>query len=113
MDHSPLGLSRRQLVIRAGAAGLGLLTGCGRLPGAPERPARVPVVGVLTAATFWLDSFRQGSLVHCYMDGQNIVVDVRSSEGGETHLAEYALELVHRPVVVIVATGLPAIRAAI
>ena len=41
------GLSRRQFVLGAGAAGLGLLAGCGRLPWQAQPPAKVPRIGLL------------------------------------------------------------------
>ncbi len=106
-------LSRRQFVQAASIGALGALAGCGRLPWQEQHSARVPVVGVLTAATFWLDSFREGLRDHGHVEGQNIVVEVRSSEGQEEPLADYARELVRLPADVIVVGGLPAIRAAI
>jgi hypothetical protein len=39
-------LSRRQIVQGAGAAGLGLLAGCGRWPGQAQAP-KVPTLGYL------------------------------------------------------------------
>ncbi|HLH26783.1 MAG TPA: ABC transporter substrate-binding protein [Chloroflexota bacterium] len=107
-----LPFSRRGFVRAAGLASLGLLAGCGRLPGQEQHSVRMPVVGVLTAATFWLDSFRQALRDHGYVEGQNVVVEVRSSEGQEEPLADYARELARLPADVIVVGGLPAIRAA-
>ena len=42
-------VSRRELVL--GAAGLGLVAGCGRLPGQAQEPAKVPHIGVLAFVT--------------------------------------------------------------
>ena len=105
--------TRRQLVLGAGAAGLGLLGGCGRLPWQGQSQSRVPAVGVLTSATFWLDAFRQGLRDRGYVEGQNLVIEVRSAEGREEPLPDFARELVRLPVEVIVVAGIPATRAAI
>jgi hypothetical protein len=43
MDH----WGRRQFVQGVGVAGLGLLAGCGRLPGRAQQPARIARVGYL------------------------------------------------------------------
>ena len=43
-----IGLSRRRFVQGAGVAGLGLLAGCGQLPGQVQAPAKAPHIGVLT-----------------------------------------------------------------
>jgi putative ABC transport system substrate-binding protein len=68
---------------------------------------------VLTAATFWLDSLRQGLRDLGYVEGQNIFIEVRSSEGQDAPLPEFALELVRRPVEILVVAGIPATSAAI
>jgi putative ABC transport system substrate-binding protein len=59
-----------------------------------------------------LEAFRQGLRALGYVEGQNLVLEVRSAEGSPERLHELAAELVRLPVDVIVAAGSPAIRAA-
>jgi putative ABC transport system substrate-binding protein len=97
----------------AGAVGLGLLAGCGRLPWQAEPPAKVPRIGFLgntragSALAFW-DGLRE----HGYVDGQNIVVEARWSEGVESRIPDNAAELVQLPVDILVAGGPLQIRVA-
>ncbi len=92
-----MSLTRRQLVQGAGAVGLGLLAGCGRLPWQAEPPARVPRIGFLghsragSTLAFW-DGLRE----YGYVDGQNIIVEARWSEGDDSRIPGNAAELVPR-----------------
>jgi putative tryptophan/tyrosine transport system substrate-binding protein len=107
--------SRRQVVQGAGVAGLGLLAGCGRLPGQAQAPVakRIPRVGFLSGARLsWQAGFQEGLRDFGYVEGQNITVEYRFAEGRPDSLPEIAAELVSLPVEIIVATGEPAIRAA-
>lgn len=104
-------VSRRRFVQGAGVAGLGLLTGCGRLPLQPPPPTPLKVyrVGFLFATdpatnARVLDVFRQGLGKMGYLEGQNLVVEYRWSDG-DTRRAELAAELIHLPVDVIVVPG--------
>jgi putative ABC transport system substrate-binding protein len=108
-------LSRRQFVGGAGAAGLGLVAGCGRLPWQAQHSARVPRIGILYAATEansdqagFLGTLRDIGLV----DGQNVVIEPRVASGRADLLAAYADELIRLPVEVIVAVGSAATLAA-
>jgi putative ABC transport system substrate-binding protein len=108
--------SRRQFVQGLGVAGLGLLAGCGRLPGQAQPPAKVHRIGVLLGAAS-LDSpeaeaLRQGLRDLGYVEGQNIVIEYRLAAGGEDRLPNLATELVRSPVDVIVTGGAAATRAA-
>jgi ABC-type uncharacterized transport system substrate-binding protein len=58
-----------------------------------------------------LEAFRQGLRALGYVEGQNLVMEYRYAEGFE-RLPELAAELVRLQVEVIVASGVPAIRAA-
>jgi putative ABC transport system substrate-binding protein len=107
-------LSRRQFML--GAAGTGLLAGCGRLPWQAQPPVRIPRVGFLMPGSPGsIDSdpepFRQGLAALDYAEGQNLVVEWRLADGDFDRLPALAAELVDRPVDVIVAGG-RAIRAA-
>jgi putative ABC transport system substrate-binding protein len=115
MDRRGSRLSRRQFV-GAGATGLGLLAGCGRLPW--QAPARVARVGVLsgeipTASSSALtEALRQGLGELGYLDGHNVTLEPRFADGQEDRFSELAAELVHLPVDVIVAFGSPLVLAA-
>jgi putative tryptophan/tyrosine transport system substrate-binding protein len=97
--------SRRQVVQGAGAVGLGLLAGCGRLPGQAPSPTavRVPRLGFLrgsdpTAQAQNVDLFRQALADRGYVEGQNLAIEYRWGEGSDARLAEPAAELARLPV---------------
>src|SRR5438067_10527164 len=78
MERQGIRLNRRAFVL--GAAGLGLVAGCGRLPGQAEAPAKVPRIGVLafvTADPSAADNaaFRQGLRDLGYSEGPNITLE--------------------------------------
>jgi putative ABC transport system substrate-binding protein len=110
-----LPLTRRQLVLRAGALGLGLLAGCGRLPG-QEAPAtkvwRLGVLSLVSPAWVYMDDFLGGLRDWGYVEGQNLRIEYRHSDGQREHLAGLATELVRLPVDIIVANGTPSTEAA-
>jgi putative ABC transport system substrate-binding protein len=109
--------SRRRF-LRGGLAlaSLGLLAGCGVLPGQAQRPARVPRIGYLSVGPSGpsplVDAFRQGLRELGYVEGQGIAVEYRFGEERTEQLSEFAAELVRLPVDVIVARGAPAQQAA-
>src|SRR5262245_52025639 len=82
----PGAISRRQFVVGTGAAGLGLLAGCGRLPWQAEPPpAKVSRVGVLIpgsaqSGTASLEALRQGLRDLGQLEGHSIVLEVRYGE---------------------------------
>src|SRR5688572_9275378 len=99
------GLSRRQFVLSAGAAGLGLVAGCGRWPGQAHAPAKISRVGFLTVGPPVSDSgvgpfaaFLQGLRERDYIAGGNLMIDVRAAEFVEDRLPALADELVRLPV---------------
>ena len=105
--------SRRQVVLGTGA--IALLAGCGRLPG--QGSAQVARVGFLAGrsadeAASDLDAFRQGLAEVNLIEGQNITLDIRYADGQLDRLGDLARELVGLPVVVLVAQGAAATRAA-
>jgi putative tryptophan/tyrosine transport system substrate-binding protein len=101
--------SRRRVVQGAGAMGLGLLAGCGRLPGpAQPAPPHVPRIALIVRAPVTggpehVMAFRQGLRDHGYLDGQNVVIEVREPEGGRpAEIVEFFTALARQPVDVIV-----------
>ncbi len=109
-------LSRRRFVQGAGLAGLGLLAGCGRLPGQAPPQAAVPRIGVLSTAADPADppneALRQGLRELGYVEGQNLIQEWRYPTGGVDQLAAAAAELVRLPVDLIVSQGTAPNRAA-
>jgi putative ABC transport system substrate-binding protein len=100
-------LSRRQLILGAGSAGLALLAGCGRLPWHAAPPPRIPRIGALTGdppGGALREAFVQGLREHGYEEGRNIVVEWRLFAGAD-ELPRLAAELVRLPVDVLVAPG--------
>ncbi|HEY7068280.1 MAG TPA: ABC transporter substrate-binding protein [Chloroflexota bacterium] len=103
-------LSRRRFVQGAGALGLGLLAGCGRLPGTGQplqrgRPARVGFLGNTGApadesSTF--TAFQQGLRDHGYLDGNDIIIERRDANLDPSRFQTIAAEFVSLPVDVIV-----------
>src|SRR4051794_38348722 len=110
-------LSRRGFVEGVGAAGVGLVAGCGRLPWQAQPPVKVPRIGFLHPRSLAvppdrLVPFRQGLRELGYVEGQNIDIEVRSAEGEYERLPVLADELVRLPVDVLVAATVPAVQAA-
>jgi putative tryptophan/tyrosine transport system substrate-binding protein len=63
-------------------------------------------------ASINLDPFREGLRELGYIEGQNVVIEARWSDGKNERLASLAADLVRQKVDVIVTHGLPATRAA-
>jgi putative ABC transport system substrate-binding protein len=109
---------RRQF-LRSGLAlaGLGLaVAGCGRLPFQPQRPrpARVGILSSRTPADSapTLDAFRGGLRDLGYVEGQDIVLEPRFTEGISARSPQLAAELVRLNVASIVANDPNAVLAA-
>src|SRR4051812_30234659 len=90
-------LSRRRLM-QGGLtlAGLGLLSGCGRLPW-PGQPRMAPI-GVLSTGSASSDAvnlaaFRQGLGELGYVEGQTVAIEPRYAEGKEAALPALMAEL--------------------
>jgi putative tryptophan/tyrosine transport system substrate-binding protein len=77
----------------------------------------MPVVGFLHSAsagsfTNLVVAFRQGLSETGYIEGQNVIIDLRWAEGQNDRLPELAADLVRRQVIVIAAAGGISARAA-
>jgi putative ABC transport system substrate-binding protein len=106
-------LSRRQLVV--GAAGLGLMAGCGRLPwqAQPPKVHRIGWLGLLGTGTGsqMFENIREALRELGYVEGQSIVIHRREAPSREA-LWSLAAELAALPVDVIVTVGITATQAA-
>src|SRR6516165_10555675 len=73
---------------------------------AAQQP-EMPVVGFLRSASLadaadLVAAFRQGLKETGYIEGQNVVIELRSAEGHLDRLPALVGDLIHRPVAVIV-----------
>jgi putative ABC transport system substrate-binding protein len=100
-------------------AGLGLLAGCVSWSPPGQQPAKLPHIGYLDGlriddplSVAEIKALRQGLHELGYTEGQNVIIEWRSTEGNLDRLPEAAAELVRLPVNVLVVTGPPTIRAA-
>jgi putative tryptophan/tyrosine transport system substrate-binding protein len=109
--------TRRQVVQRAGAVGLGLLVaGCGRWPlQVQQSPAKVYRIGYLSGSstTETRDALREGLAALGYVDGQNIVLEHRQAEARTGQLTPLVTELINLPIDVLVVAGSRSVQAAI
>jgi putative tryptophan/tyrosine transport system substrate-binding protein len=85
------------------------------IPAEAQQSKKVPRIGVLrpglaTAPNY--EAFRQGLRELGYVEGQNIVLEVRDTEAKAERLPDLAAELVRLKVDVIVTSSTPAIQAA-
>ena len=85
-------------------------------PAQAQQPTKIPRIGYLIGLSpagfaVRLDAFRQGLRELGYVEGKNIVIEWRSSEGKTDRLPGLAAELVRLKVDVIVSTGPPGTRA--
>lgn len=102
---------RRQFLIAAGALFAAPLASFAQPQ--PAKPARIGVLATLSASTFAnrVEALRAGLRELGYVEGRNIVIELRSAEKFD-RVPELAAELVRLKVDVLVAGGTPAIRAA-
>ena len=80
-----------------------------------QQPKKIPRIGVLRpglAAGPSYEAFRQGLRELGYVEGQNIVLEIRDGEAKAERLPDLAAELVRLKVDVIVTSSTPAIQAA-
>jgi len=79
---------------------------------AMQQSARMYRVGILTAAAGSLETLRQGLRGLGYVEGQNVVLEIRDTEGRPERASELALQLARLKVDVLVATHPTAVFAA-
>ena len=107
--------SRRQFL--QGSVALAVLTLLSRREVAGQQTAKIPRIGFLAVGSrqgraFLIEGLRQGLREHGYVEGQNIVIEYRFSEGRNDRLPALAAELVAMKVRLILASGTPASFAA-
>ena len=81
-----------------------------------QQPTKIPRIGVLAAATpataaHLVEAFKQGLHEHGYVEGQNVVLELRFGDGKAEQFPILAAELVRLKVDVIVALTNPVIDA--
>ena len=87
------------------------------VPARAQQPTKVPRIGYLTAQTSSaelprIDAFRQGLRALGYIEGQNIAIDFRFTDGKLERLPPVAAELVRLKVDVLIAISTNAAQAA-
>jgi putative tryptophan/tyrosine transport system substrate-binding protein len=112
-EDRALPVSRRQLVQGMGIVGLGLLAGCGRLPGLAPPPPTVYRIGYLTSSSAVVDAprleaLRRGLRPFGWIEDQNIVIEGRWADGQMARLPDLAAQLAQlRPDVIVTFSDLP------
>jgi putative ABC transport system substrate-binding protein len=81
-------------------------------PAEAQQPTKIHVIGILMSGSpeprrAVLEAFRQGLQDLGYIEGKNIAIEYRFSEGRDERLPELAAELVQLKVDIIVTSGIP------
>jgi len=82
-----------------------------------QQPGKIPRIGLLISVSSdhtvpFIDAFRQGLRELGYIEGKNIVLEIRGGEAELARIADLAAELVRLKVDIIVAEAGPAVIAA-
>lgn len=82
-----------------------------------QEPKKVPRIGLLVAASTavaraWIDAFRQQLRELGYIEGKNIILEIREAESDRDRASRLVVELIGLKVDIIVAGGTDAIHAA-
>jgi len=90
---------------------------CGAMAQAQQQPGKVHRIGLLISPSAaemapFIDAFRQGLRELGYIEGKNIVLEIRGAEAEPARIADLAAELVRLKVDIIVAESGPAVSAA-
>jgi putative ABC transport system substrate-binding protein len=93
---------RREFITLLGGAAVGR-----SLAASAQTQPKIPRIGCVFAIIPALETFRQGLRELGYVEGQTIVLEVRSAEGRSERLPELVAELVGLKVEVLVAPRAP------
>ena len=107
-------MKRRSFVLATGATTLGAALVLPRVRAqAAKEPRRVALLSVLTeaASVIQVQAFRDGLREHGHVEGRDIVIDIRYTDGQAQELPRLAAELAAQKPAVIVAPGAPAADA--
>lgn len=85
------------------------------LPVMAQQPKKVPRIGLLVGAStavaaLWIEAFRQSLRELGYIEGKNIILEIRGGESNRDRASKLAAELVRLKVDVIVAGGSTAVH---
>jgi len=111
------GWSRREFLRAATLAGTAGFLGFGSEAVEAQQPTKVPRIAYLGATSLTanadrVEAFRQGLRELGYIEGKNIVIELRSAEGEEGRLPALVAELVRLKIDIIVSAGPAVTRAA-
>jgi putative ABC transport system substrate-binding protein len=100
-----LDMRRRELITLIGGAGLAWPLGA-----RAQQDGSIPRIGILWPGTSLpapprMEAFRQGLRDLGFIDGQNVIIELRYAQGGLQQLPELAAELVRLKIDVIQASG--------
>ena len=96
-------------------AGTGAVVLAVPLAAQAQKPTKVYRIGFLRAGsppTIWIEAFQQGLRERGYVNGQNVVIEFRFTDGSHDRLPQLAEELVRSKVDVILASSSPSAVAA-
>lgn len=104
-------LKRRQFLSMLGSGAVWPLAARG------QGPAAQPLIGFMSTrspeeATVHTNAFRRGLEEMGYVEGRSVAIEYRWAKGDYSQLPHFALELVSRPLSIMIATGDPAAQAA-
>jgi len=116
-SHAVARPTRRQFVQGASVASLALVAGCAGSPFQGPQAPNTPRIGFLAPGSRegraqFIQGLLQGLGEQGYVEGRNILLEYRFSEGDDERLPALAAELVALPVALIVASGTQATVAA-
>jgi len=100
-------MRRRNFIVGAGGAAIYPWLGHAQQP----RPLPTVAVLLITSREPFIGLFREGLRDHGYVEGQNIAIELRSTEGDAARLPVLAAELVGLKPDIIVASETPAVAA--
>ena len=105
-------LKRRALITLLGGAAAWPIVAGAQQPAPTVRQARVGVLTASPPTPAMLNAFREGMRERGYIEGQNLSIDVRWSQGTFEQISALAAELVSANVQVIIAWATPSVIAA-